>query len=395
MKYDFTTLIDRKYQGSVKWQDMYAKNPDVGNGVVPLSVADMEFINAPEIREGLKKYIDSTILGYTFANESFYDALISWMKRRHNFHIEKEWVINSAGVVPAFFNAIKTFSKEGEGVIIMPPVYYPFFNAINLQKRKLLACPLINTKGYYTINFDLLDEIAAKKESKILLFCSPHNPVGRVWTKKELSRLAEIVIKHDLLLLSDEIHHDLIMPGYKHIVTQTLSEELAERTITMTAPSKTFNLAGMSLSNTLIKNQKLREEFKKGLDEACGTTYTALGYKSCEIAYNQCEEWLGECIAVINENRKLLHNFFKENFPSIVAPLIEGTYLQWVDFRSLGMNAEELEDFMINKAELFLDEGYIFGSEGKGFERFNLAVPTDVIKRSLERLKTALRGISR
>lgn len=388
MKFDFTTRVNRQGQGSMKWEDMYNKKSDVSEGVVPLSVADMEFHHPDKLIDGLCDHLRTSILGYTAATDSFKESVVNWMKKRHNFEIEKDWIVNTSGIVPAFFNAIREFTNEGDGIIIMSPVYYPFYNAINFQNRKLVDCPLVEKDGYYTIDYDLFDKLS--KENKVLLFCSPHNPVGRVWKEEELKKLAEIIKKNNVFLLSDEIHFDLIMPGYKHTVFQTIDEEIADNMITFTAPSKSFNIAGMGLSNIIIKNDKIREKFVQGLGNTASYPFTAMGFKACEIVYNECEDWLDECVEVINTNQKLVHEFFEKKHPEIKAPLIEGTYLQWMDFRSLGLDYKELEDFMINKAELFLDEGYIFGENGKGYERINLAAPTEVIKEALERLDKAL-----
>ena len=388
MKFDFTTRVNRQGQGSMKWEDMYNKKSDVSEGVVPLSVADMEFHHPEKLIDGLCDHLRTSILGYTTATDSFKESVVNWMKKRHNFEIEKDWIVNTSGIVPAFFNAIREFTNEGDGIIIMSPVYYPFYNAINFQNRKLVDCPLVEKDGYYTIDYDLFDKLS--KENKVLLFCSPHNPVGRVWKEEELKKLAEIIKKNNVFLLSDEIHFDLIMPGYKHTVFQTIDEEIADNMITFTAPSKSFNIAGMGLSNIIIKNDKIREKFVQGLGNTASYPFTAMGFKACEIVYNECEDWLDECVEVINTNQKLVNEFFEKKHPEIKAPLIEGTYLQWMDFRSLGLDYKELEDFMINKAELFLDEGYIFGENGKGYERINLAAPTEVIKEALERLDKAL-----
>ena len=393
MKYDFTTRVNRKGQGSFKWEDMYAKKPNVADGIVPLSVADMEFKNAPEIIEGLKNYLDQVVLGYTMANKEYKKAVCNWMKKKHNFEIQEDWIINTAGVVPAFFSAIQEFTKEGDGVIIMTPVYYPFFNAINLQGRKLIDCPLIEKDGMYYIDYDLFDKLSQVSKNKVLLFCSPHNPVGRVWTKEELKKLSDIILKNEVLLLSDEVHFDIIMPNKKHTVFQTIDDKLAERTITFTAPSKTFNLAGMGMSNTIIKNKELHDRFINSLNRTCSIPFTALGYKSCEIAYTQCEEWLKECLEVIYKNQQLIVEFFEKNYSEIKVIKNEGTYLLWVDFRALNMEPEDLEKFMINEASIFLDEGYIFGENGKGFERFNLAAPTSVIEETLQRLDKALKKL--
>lgn len=391
MKHDFTTKISREGQGSLKWLDMYHKKPDVSPEVVPLSVADMEFKHPAALIDGLKDYLDVVTLGYTTATPEFHKAVCSWMERRHGFKIEPEWIVNTAGVVPAFFTAVRKLVQPGEGVIIMTPVYYPFFNAIQLQDRKITDVPLLEKDGRYTMDYEGLEKAAADPQNKAILFCSPHNPVGRCWKREELEKLADIILRHDLLLLSDEIHFDLIMPGYEHTVFQTLSDELAERTVTFTAPSKSFNLAGMGMSNTIIKNEKLREAFRTGLRETSSGPMTALGYKSCELAYNECEDWFDELLSVIDTNQHLMHDFFADRLPQIKCPLIEGTYLSWVDCRALGMTPEELERFCEQEAELFLDQGYIFGEGGKGYVRFNLALPTEVLREHLERFEKALR----
>lgn len=393
MNYDFTTKMDRSKQGSSKWALMYRTKEDVSKDIVPLSVADMEFKHPKELIDGLKNYLDEVVLGYTFGDESFKDSVVSWMKRRRNFEIKPEWIVNTPGVVPAIFNAVKTFSKEGDGIVVMPPVYYPFYNAIKVNNRKVVECPLIENDGHYTIDYEKFDTLTMNSENKILIFCSPHNPVGKVWTKEELLKLAKIIKKNKVFLLCDEIHFDLILKGNTHTVFQTLDEEIADNMITFTAPSKTFNLAGMGISNIIIKNDILREKFQKGLEESAGVPHSALGYKACEIAYNECESWLDELLEVIDDNQKMMKNFFEVNYPKIKCPLIEGTYLQWVDFRDLKMTNEELENFMINEAELFLDEGYIFGENGSGFERFNLAVPKSVLNDALKRLDIALKKI--
>ena len=392
MKYDFKTRVNRKEQGSIKWEDMFNKKENIKDKIIPLSIADMEFKNAPEIIEGLKKYLDKTILGYTMATKKYKKAVCYWMKKRHNFEIQEDWIINTVGVVSAFFNAIQEFTEEGDGIIIMTPVYYPFFNAIKSQNRKLVDCPLIEKNGKYSIDYSLFDKLSQEPKNKILLFCSPHNPVGRVWSKKELKKVSDIILKNNLMLLSDEIHFDMIMPNNQHTVFQTIDDELAERTITFTAPSKTFNLAGMGISNIIIKNKNLRRKFIDCLNRNCSTPFIALGYNACEIAYTQCEEWLNQCLEVIYKNQKIIIDFFEKNYPEIKVFKNEGTYLLWVDFRALNMKPKDLEKFMIEEADLFLDEGYIFGKNGEGFERINLAAPSFVIKEALQRLDYALKN---
>lgn len=395
MTYDFETVLDRRDLGSAKWKEMEGKNPNIEKGIVPLSVADMEFKHPAKLLDGIKEFLDRDFLGYGLPNRAYYEAVISFMEEEHNFPIEKDWIVNTPGVVPAIFNAIKTLTNIGDGVIIMPPVYHPFSFAIERQNRKLVSCPLINKEGHYEIDFDLFEKLARDPANKVLLFCSPHNPVGRVWTRKELARLGELIKVNDLFLLSDEIHFDLVMPGFSHTVFQTIDEELADRTITMTAPTKTFNLAGISVSNIIIKNKEIRDKFTKGLDDISLKATSSLAYKACEIAYNECRDWLRECIEVIDDNQRYIHNFFKERHPRIKANLIEGTYLAWIDFRALEMDYTELEDFMTKDAKIFLDEGYIFGKEGEGFERINLAAPRSVIIDAMDRLDRALDNLEK
>src|SRR5665647_81554 len=258
MKYDFETIIDRRSTGSGKWDQMIRCNPDVSRGVVPFSVADMELKNPPEITEGLKKYIDSTILGYTQPTDSYLNAVCDWMKRRHGWVVKRDWIIGSPGVVNALFLAVKAFTNQGDGIIIQTPVYYPFYAAIERNQRALVKNPLIYTGSNYFIDYDDLERKAHDPKNKVLLFCSPHNPVGRVWTPEELTRVGEICLRNNVLIISDEIHFDLIMPGHKHTVFANVSEDLANNTIVCTSPSKTFNLAGMQTSNIIIPNEIIR-----------------------------------------------------------------------------------------------------------------------------------------
>ncbi|WP_022818795.1 MalY/PatB family protein [Fusobacterium russii] len=393
MKYDFTTLESRKNTGAIKWEQMYEWNPNVADDVVPLSVADMELKAVPEIIEGLKKYLDKAILGYTRAYPSFLESVVSWIDRRHNYKIEKEWIVNTPGVVNAFYAAVNAFTEPGDGVIIFRPVYYPFSMAIEKNNRKIVNCSLIETDGYYTIDFDKLEELAKNPENKLIIFSNPHNPVGRVWKEEELKKLGEIAVKNDIIIVADEIWCDIIMPGYKHFMMGRLGGEIENNLILCTAPSKTFNLAGMATSNIIIKNQELRDKYRQTLELMRSASVNILGFKACELAYNYGEEWLSELIELLDKNQKIVKKFFEEKFPKIKARLIEGTYLQWVDFRALNLSNEELEKFMHIDAEFFTDEGYIFGDEGSGYERINLAAPTWVIEEALNRLEISLKKI--
>ncbi|MCM0647493.1 pyridoxal phosphate-dependent aminotransferase [Clostridium swellfunianum] len=389
MKYDFTSIISRANTGSEKWEQMKGWNPNISEDTVPFSVADMEFKNPPEIIEGLKNYLDSVILGYTGPTENYYKAVCSWMKERHAWNIKPEWIVGSAGVVSAFFSAIKALTKPGDGIVVMSPVYYPFYMAIEKNDRKVVKSQLTNNGKTYEIDFEDLEKKTQDPSNKILLFCSPHNPVGRVWTTEELERVGEICLRNKVLIISDEIHFDIIMPGYKHTVFASLSEELANNMIVCTAPSKTFNLAGLQTSNIIIPNEKIRDAYRKEVESNGFFSLNIFGYKACEIAYTQCENWLEELIEIVHHNHLELKKYIEENIPAIKVFELQGTYLQWMDFNKLGLDKDELEKLM-HESELFFDEGYIFGEEGIGFERMNLACPTSVLMKALERLKNAI-----
>lgn len=395
MKYDFTKRVDRKETGSAKWEEMYKWNPNVEPDILPMSVADMEFQAAPEITRGLKKYLDEAILGYTIPYPSFLDAVIQWQKERHNWDIQPEWIVNTPGVVTAFYGAIRTLSQKDEGVIIFRPVYHPFGQAIADNHRTEVNVPLIHENGAYEIDYDAFEEAAANPQNKILLFCSPHNPVGRVWRRDELEKIAEIAIKHNLYVISDEIWYDFVMPGYTHTVLATVDERLKERLITCTAPSKSFNLAGMMLSNIIIENPELRDKLRLAMMEVRSDMVGILGYKACELAYTKSQGWLDELIQVIYHNSQLVETFLAEHCPEIKTTKMEGTYVMWLDFRGLGMTNEELETFLHHEAQFFTDEGYIFGAEGSGFERINLALPTNALLENMNRLLRTLKNIKK
>lgn len=387
MKYDFETLLDRTNSGSGKWDGMKEKKSDLSEGIVPFSVADMEFKNAPEIGEGLKRYMDSHILGYTGPTKEYYQTVCDWMKAQHNWEVDPDSIVCTLGVVPALVDLVKICCKPGDGVIVMPPVYYPFYMAAEKNGCEIMRCPLIYEDHAYTIDFDLLEKLAAEDSAKMLIFCNPHNPVGRVWTREELKRVGGICKKHGVRILSDEIHFDLIMPGHSHTVFSTV--EGMEDVIVCTAPSKTFNLAAMQTSNIVVPDKNIREKFRELLGF---TGPAALGLEACRIAYTQCKPWMEEMLSVIWNNYEFAKSFIEERLPEIKVIDLQGTYLMWLDCTALGKTKEELEEMMVQKAELFLDEGYMFGEEGAGFERINIACPQWVLKAALERLEKAVRS---
>lgn len=390
MKYDFETIVSRSGSCSSKWDQMKGWNPNVGSDIVPFSVADMELRNAPEIIEGIKEYVDKTILGYTNAGEAYYNAVSGWMGRRHSWDIKPEWILGTPGVVNAFYTAVKAFTKPGEGVILMTPVYYPMYMAVERNKRKIVRNPLIYKDNRYSIDFDDLEQKAKDPSNTLIILCSPHNPVGRVWTPEELERIGRICIDNNVVIVSDEIHFDIIMPGYKHTVFATISEEFADHSIVCTAPSKTFNLAGLQTSNIIIRNERLRERFLEEQLSVSISRLNMIGYKACELAYDKGEEWLEQLLLHIDHNRLVLTEYMEQNLPQIKVIPMEGTYLQWLDLNALGISPLELERIMHMEAQVFFDEGYVFGEEGKGFERMNIACPTNVMLVALERMKKTL-----
>lgn len=391
MSYDFTSSIDRKGTNAHKWEQMYDWNENVKEDVLPLSVADMEIKSAPKIYEGLIDYLkEEPILGYTGATDGYLEAVVDWQARRHNWEIEKEWVVSTPGAVSAMHTAVRTFSEKGDGVIIFRPVYYPFMAVIEENERTEVNIPLLENDGDYTIDFKAFEKEAAKAENKILLFCSPHNPVGRVWTEDELSKLAEIAVENDLFVISDEIWNDLVQPDLQHTVLHTVNPALQDHLITCTSASKSFNLAGISTSNIIISNDAVRESFEEELSRSHLASINIFGYEATRIAYTEAEDWLNELNEFIYKNQQLVHDFFKEHFPKIKAPVSEGTYVQWLDFRALSMDDEALDDFFHNN-QFFPNPGYVFGEEGSGYARINVALPTENLKTILNYLLIALK----
>ncbi len=387
MAYDFTTLPDRWAAGAFKYEDMKKKKPDVSRDAVPLSVADMEFLNPPEVLAGLKDYLDHNVLGYTGPTDGYFAAVQGWMERRHGYRPERDWFITSPGIVPALYELVKALTEPGEGVLMLSPVYHPFRFAAQEQGREAVFCPLIERERTYDIDFDLFEKLCAQPQVKLFLLCSPHNPVGRIWTREELVRLGDICLEHDVVMVADEIHGDLILPGYTFTSVGTLPEQYLNNAILCTAPSKTFNLAGMQCSNLFVPNGALREKLKQ---EGHYPTLTALGYESCRLAYTYGEAWLESLRTVLGENKKLVEGYLAKNIPVIQPFELMGTYLMWLDCRGLGLSKDALEKAMID-GELFFDEGYIFGSEGAGFERLNLACPAWVLQKAMDKLSTVVR----
>lgn len=388
MGYDFTTIIDRSACGSSKWAGMRKIDPHTGPDVLPMSTADMEFLTAPEIREGLKTYIDTVIQGYTDPTQAYFDAVLDWQRRRHGYEGKQEWIVTTSGVVPAIFFLVNLLTEPGDGIIIQQPVYYPFSLAAKLTGRRLVNNALIRKEGTYEIDFDDLEAKVRDPRNKILIFCNPHNPVGKVWSREDLERLVEICAANHVFIIDDEIHNDLVMPGYRHTALPTVSAEASRICAYCTAPSKTFNLAGMQLSNIFIEDPEVRGRLSLSKLMGMSLSQVAISYEACRLAYEKGEPWLEELLQVVDGNAKYVASFLAEHIPQARCYPLEGTYLLWVDFGGLGLHHKELERLMLS-AKLFLDEGAMFGKEGRGFERFNLALPRSAVESAMARLLKA------
>ncbi|UCD01769.1 MAG: pyridoxal phosphate-dependent aminotransferase [Promethearchaeota archaeon] len=392
MKYNFDRLIDCSETNSLKWDTHSLKEQFKTDDVLPFWVADMDFQCPQPVIDALKKRVAKEIYGYSWhTTPSYLNAVANWMRRRHKWRIDTDWIVYSPGIVPATCMLIQTFSNVGEKIIIQPPVYYPFFTAIENNGRKLLTNQLNYENKKYTIDFDDFEEKAKDPLTKMFILCSPHNPVGRVWTEKELRRLGDICLENDVLIVSDEIHHDLILSGYIHTLFSTISEEFEKNTIMCTAPSKTFNIAGLQISNIIIPDEKMRELFNNTIVNRNGIMIpNAFGIVALIAAYNEGEEWLDQVLKYIEANFKFLKEFVNEKLPNVDFIDPEGTYLAWLDFNRLGMSDKELREFMLKKAKVALDGGKIFGPGGEGFERINVACPRSLLKECMIRIENAL-----
>jgi cysteine-S-conjugate beta-lyase len=389
MKYNFDKEITREQSGSVKWD---LRESHGGNEVIPMWVADMDFKVPDEITDALIKRAKHGIFGYTYPTDSYKQAVSAWMKKRHNWDINKDWIITTPGVVAAFSAAIETFTNEGNKIIIQPPVYHPFKKVIEASNRTVVENRLIIKDGHYTMDFEGLEQILRKGASMVVL-CSPHNPVGRVWTTEELQTVNELCIKYDTLIFSDEIHADLIMPGFRHSVMAEISSGRNSKIVTCTAASKTFNLAGLACSNIIISDPDLRELFRKRIHRLSISTPNIFGLVATEAAYTLCEGWLDKLIEYIHGNYMFMKRYIEHNLPLVKATDLEGTYLSWLDFKGYGLPDSTIADILLKKAKVWLDNGPQFGSGGEGFQRINLACTKKTLIRALERIKTALSTI--
>ncbi|WP_209123953.1 MalY/PatB family protein [Alkalihalobacillus sp. BA299] len=380
----FDQAVNRKGTNSMKWDgvdELYN-----GENLWPMWVADMDFQVPSAVIEAVQQEVSKGVFGYPIRSAAVDFAVQSWLQRRFDLEIDAEHIVYTSGVVPAISQIIKQFTEPGDKVIIQPPVYYPFFKVVSNHDRELIENPLVFDGVQYKMDFEHLKSVIDDK-TKIMLLCSPHNPVGRVWTEEELKELAEICVEHDLLVISDEIHCDIVFKGHKHLPIASLSEEMRKRTITCMAPSKTFNLAGLQTSYTVIFNPTLRRQFKNHLSQEFLNMFSQIGAVAMEAAYTMGEEWLEELIDYVEGNVQFVKLYIEEHMPKIKVVNPEGTYLLWMDCTDLGMTAAERKKWLTTEAKVALSNGIVFGKEGEPFERINLACSRASVQEGLNRIK--------
>ncbi|MGX4584473.1 MalY/PatB family protein [Paenibacillus chitinolyticus] len=387
MKYDFDKRIDRTGTASYKW-DQSEKLFGRSN-ILPLWIADMDFEPPKEVVEAIKRRAEHGIYGYTMRPQSYYDAIVGWLSRRHGWRIEQDWLSSSPGVVPALSLAVQTFTQPGDGVILQSPVYYPFYDVIRMNGREVMNNPLILRDGRYEMNFELLEKQAAAG-AKVLLLCTPHNPGGRVWTRGELERVAEICTKHGLLVVADEIHHDLVFSGHKHVPYASLSEACAQHSITCIAPSKTFNLAGLRAAAVVIPNADIRRQYNTALKTLSIHMESYFGLTATEVSYTHGDEWLDQLLVYLEGNRDALLAYVTEHLPQVKAMSPEGTYMVWLDCTAISDKPAELKQLMFDKAGVAFVEGSLFGEKGAGYLRVNLACPRSLLLKALDKFAGAI-----
>ncbi len=385
MQYNFDEVIQRKNTQSSKWDNVGARvgNPDA----LPMWVADMDFRCPKPVVDAVRKRAEHEIYGYSYIAPEFRSSTISWIEKRHGWQLSPEWIVFSTGVVPVLNTMIQTFTEPGDEVIIQRPVYYPFINAVVDNHRVVSSNSLLYSGGTYSIDFEDLEKRAASPKAKIMILCNPHNPVGRVFTEDELSRMAEICLKNNVIMVSDEIHSDLIYTGHKHIPIASLSERFAENTVTCFAPSKTFNTAGLRSSGIVVPNQTIRKALEKQFARNRSLQQNIFGLPAYVAAYTECEDYLEQLLLYLENNVKYLDGFLKEHMPKIKLIKPEATFLMWLDCKELGLDNAGLADFLINKALVAVDRGDWFGPEGSGFARMNIACPRITLRQGLEQIE--------
>ena len=385
---NFDEPVDRRNTDCLKYD--FAKRKGMPEDVLPLWVADMDFKTSSYIEDALVERAKEAIFGYSEVQTPYFHAVANWMKIHHNWEVKRTWLVKTPGVVFALAMAVKVFTDPGDSVIIQSPVYYPFSEVITDNGRNIVSSDLyLGADDRYHMDYADFEKKIVENDVKLFLLCNPHNPVGRVWTKEELEKVGDICLKHNVLVVSDEIHADFVFKG-QHQVFTAIKKEYEDITLTCTAPSKTFNLAGLSLSNIFIPNRELKRQFKAELKAAGTGLMGVMGLVACQTAYEKGEEWYHAMKSYVQANIEFTKKYVEENLPGVKMIDHEGTYLVWLDFRETGLGVDELEDLIIHKAKLWLDSGKIFGKNGEGFQRINVACPRSTVKEALDRMKEAM-----
>jgi cystathionine beta-lyase len=390
LKYNFDKAVNRKNTGCKKWDGLKTWYGE--DDLIPMWIADMDFESPPCVVEAIERRAAHGVYGYPIREDSFYEAVTSWMKRHHGFSVDPSWVVPSPGVVPALAFAILAFTNPGDKIIVQSPIYPPFFSVIADNGRQVLVNRLRLEGGKYAMDFDDLER-SIDSRTRMILLCNPHNPVGRVWKEEELSKLGEICLKHNITIVSDEIHSDVIYRGNKHIPVATLSPQLLESSITCMAPSKTFNIPGLATAINIIPNEKMRQDFQNVIEGLHLATGNVFGIVALEAAYNRGEEWLKELIDYLENNINFLSSFLKNRIPQIKLIEPEGMFVVWLDCRELPIESAHLKDFFAKEAKVALNDGITFGPGGEGFMRMNVGCPRSTLEEGLLRIEKAVKSL--
>ena len=385
MKYDFDEIVNRRGTNSVKWDE--AKE----EGVIPMWVADMDFKAAPCILEALKKRVDHGVFGYTIVPDSYYESIISWFERRHQWHIERDWIIYTSGVVPAISAIIKALTEPGDKVLVQTPVYNCFFSSIRNNGCTIAENALVRKGNSYEIDFDDFEKQAADEKTKVFLLCNPHNPAGRVWTQEELSRMNDICLRHNVKVIADEIHCELVMPGHVFTPFAAVSKACQDNCITTNSPTKSFNIAGLQIANIITNNAEDRQKIDRAINinEVCDVN--PFGVIALQAAYNEGEDWIDQLNVYLWENYQALKTFFKDNLPQLEVINLEGTYLVWVNVRATGMTGDELTEKLLKEGKVFVNRGTMYGkTTGADYIRINIAMPRSLMLEGLKRMKDVI-----
>ena len=391
MERDFDKVIDRRNTDCAKYD--FAAEYGKPEGLLPMWVADMDFQAPKAVTEKLEEISRFGIFGYSDTKDEYFNAVHDWYMEHFGWEVQPEWLVKTPGVVFAVATAVRALTEPGDGVMIQQPVYYPFGNVIRDNDRKVVNCPLMLKDGKYGMDFEDMEKKLASGKVKLFILCSPHNPVGRVWTEEELRITGELCLKYNVPVVSDEIHCDFTYPGYRHHIFASLDERFADNCVICTAPSKTFNLAGLQASNLFIPNQEIRREIRRAIKRTGYGGLNQMGIAACQAAYERGRQWLNELKDYLKGNLDFLREFVEERLPGVKLIEPQGTYLVWLDFRELGITPEQQDDFIVNTAGLWLDTGTMFGEEGAGFERINIACPRATLTEALERLERALKNL--